>query len=141
MERNIFSGQKSTFCLLQQITLENDKKYFIFGIKFNDIFIPEQGQLQIKDNLAKLETKVFENISYNVFIYEKTYLFISKEPLCKLFESMFKFIINYKKLIFCRNIDDFESLKDINKVKKFNDLNKENVNINILFIKNLIFIK
>ena len=40
LERNFFSNYNSTFCLLQQIAIDNDQKYFIFGIKFDDIFIP-----------------------------------------------------------------------------------------------------
>ena len=110
-ERNIFSKQLSTFCLLQQITLDNDKKYFIFGIKFNDIYIPE----------------IQENRTKRIFIYEKTYLFISNDPLCKLFMLIFQFILKYKKLNFFKHFQEYKSLLDTNKIKKFNELNQENV--------------
>ena len=60
---------------------------------------------------------------------EKTYLFISNEPLCKLFENIFKFILNYKKLMFFQNIMDYNSLLNIENIKKFNELNKENVSL------------
>ena len=46
----------------------------------------------------------------NVFIYEKTYVFISVEPLCKLFEKIFTFIENYKKLNFYQQLEEYSSL-------------------------------
>lgn len=117
LEKNLFSDFNSTFCLLQQITIDNDQKYFIFGIKFDDIYIPI------------LEDEDKENIYGNikVFIYEKTYLFISNEPLCKLFEKIFYFIISYKKMNFCNNLVDFNSLRNKDILSKFNNINQENV--------------
>ena len=117
LEKNLFSDFNSTFCLLQQITIDNDQKYFIFGIKFDDIYIPI------------LEDEDKENIYGNikVFIYEKTYLLISNEPLCKLFEKIFYFIISYKKMNFCNNLVDFNSLRNKDILSKFNNINQENV--------------
>ena len=117
LEKNLFSDFNSTFCLLQQITIDNDQKYFIYGIKFDDIYIPI------------LEDEDKENIYGNikVFIYEKTYLFISNEPLCKLFEKIFYFIISYKKMNFCNNLVDFNSLRNKDILSKFNNINQENV--------------
>ena len=112
--KNIFSNYNSTFCLLQQINLESNEKYFIFGVKFDDIFIPDN--IEIKDNKVKF------------FIIEKTYLFISNEPMFKLFENIVNFILVHKKVIF-QNIIEFNSLLDKKIVSKFNDLNKENVRI------------
>jgi hypothetical protein len=114
LERNLFSNFNSTFCLLQQITIDNDQKYFIFGIKFDDIYIPIPEEENLEENIK-------------VFIYEKTYLFISNEPLCKLFEKIFYFIIHYKKLIFCNNLLDYNSLTNHETVSKFNSLNEESV--------------
>jgi hypothetical protein len=112
--KNIFSNYNSTFCLLQQINLESNEKYFIFGVKFDDIFIPDN--IEIKDNKVKF------------FIIEKTYLFISNEPMFKLFENIVNFILVHKKVIF-QNIIEFSSLLDKKIVTKFNELNKENVRI------------
>ena len=112
--RNIFSNYNSTFCLLQQINLESNEKYFIFGVKFDDIFIPDN--IEIKDNKVKF------------FIIEKTYLFISNELMFKLFENIVNFILVHKKVIF-QNIIEFNSLLDKKIVSEFNDLNKENVRI------------
>ena len=112
--KNIFSNYNSTFCLLQQINLESNEKYFIFGVKFDDIFIPDN--IEIKDNKVKF------------FIIEKTYLFISNEPMFKLFENIVNFILVQKKVIF-QNIIEFNSLLDKKIVSEFNDLNKENVRI------------
>jgi len=110
--KNIFSNYNSTFCLLQQINLESNEKYFIFGVKFDDIFIPDN--IEIKDNKVKF------------FIIEKTYLFISNEPMFKLFENIVSFILVHKKVIF-QNIIEFKSLLDKKIVSEFNELNKENV--------------
>ena len=112
--KNIFSNYNSTFCLLQQINLESNEKYFIFGVKFDDIFIPDN--IEIKDNKVKF------------FIIEKTYLFISNEPMFKLFENIVNFILVHKKVIF-QNIIEFNSLLDKKIVSQFNELNKENVRI------------
>ena len=38
-ERNFFANINSSFCLVQQITPEDEKKYFIFGVKFDDLYI------------------------------------------------------------------------------------------------------
>ena len=118
--KNIYSDFNSTFCLLQQIAVDQNEKYFIFGIKFDDIFIPD---IQISKNKIK------------IFIIEKTYLFISSELLCKLFENIFRFIIVYKKLIFSQYIIDYSSIKNKEKIQKFNELNKENVRSAYLFLK------
>ena len=117
--KNLFSNYNSTFCLLQQINLDSDEKYFIFGIKFDDIFIP--GNIEIKDNKVKF------------FIIEKTYLFISNEPMFKLFENIANFILVNKKVVF-QKIIEFKSLLDKKIVDEFNELNKENVRI--IFIIN-----
>ena len=112
--KNLFSNYNSTFCLLQQINLDSDEKYFIFGIKFDDIFIP--GNIEIKDNKVKF------------FIIEKTYLFTSNEPMFKLFENIANFILVNKKVVF-QKIIEFKSLLDKKIVDEFNELNKENVRI------------
>ena len=117
--KNIFSNYNSTFCLLQQINLDSDEKYFIYGIKFNDVFIPDN--VEVKDNKVKF------------FIIEKTYLFISNEPMFKLFENVVNFILVYKKVIF-QKIIEFKSLLDKKIDSEFNELNKENVSSNLLLI-------
>ena len=65
--------------------------------------------------------------SKNIFVYEKTYLFISTEPLCKLFEKIFNFILNYKKLSFYQNLEDYNSLLEQNKLDAFHTKNNEKV--------------
>jgi len=111
--KNLFTNYNSTFCLLQQINLDSDEKYFIFGIKFDDIFIPDNAE--VKDN---------KKVKF--FTIEKTYLFISNEPMFKLFENIVNYILVYKKVIFQKLIE-FKSLLDKKTVSEFNILNKENV--------------
>jgi len=117
LERNIFSNYNSTFCLLQQISEDNALQYFIFGIKFDDIYIP----LPDEENQNKI---IF-------FIYEKTYLFISNETLCSLFKNIFQFILSYKKLNFYQTLPDFDCLLDNELISKFNKKNEENVRNNL----------
>ena len=117
--KNLFTNFNSTLCLLQQINLDSDEKYFIFGIKFDDIFIPDNAE--IKDN---------KKVKF--FIIEKTYLFISNEPMFKLFENIVNYILVYKKVIFQKLIE-FNSLLDKKNVSEFNDLNKENVRKKIFY--------
>ena len=112
--KNIYSDFNSTFCLLQQITLDKNEKYFIFGIKFDDIFIPENQKI---------------NQKIKIFLIEKTFIFISSKPLCKLFENLFMFILSYKKLVFFQTIMNYTKLKTIENIKKFNELNAENVRL------------
>ena len=121
--KNLFSNYNSTFCLLQQINLDSYEKYFIYGIKFNDIFIPDN--VEFKDNNVKF------------FVIDKTYLFISNEPMFKLFENVVNFILVYKKVIF-QKIIEFNSLLDKKVVSEFNELNKENVS-SYLFIINFVY--
>ena len=102
---------------MQQISIDNVQKYFIFGIKFDDIYIP----------LQEFEDK--NNFKTKIFIYEKIYLFISNEPLYKLFLKLFNFILNYKKLNFCKNLVDFNSLTNNEIISRFNNMNQESVSI------------
>ena len=111
LEPNIFADKLSTFSLLTQISIDDNKKYFIFGIKFKDVYVPNK---QI--NEAK-----------NIFIYEKTYLFIATQPLCSFFEKIFNLVLKHKKLIFFQNLPDYSNLCDINAINKYNELNSENV--------------
>ena len=117
--KNLFTNFNSTLCLLQQINLDSDERYFIFGIKFDDIFIPDNAE--IKDN---------KKVKF--FIIEKTYLFISNEPMFKLFENIVNYILVYKKVIFQKLIE-FNSLLDKKTVSEFNVLNKENVRKKIFY--------
>jgi hypothetical protein len=101
---------------LQQISADNTQQYFIFGIKFDDIYIPLPEDNNI-NNINK----------FKIFIYEKTYLFISNETLCKFFLNIFQFIINYKKLNFLKYLPDFDSLLDNEIISNFNKKNEESV--------------
>ena len=99
--------------MLQQISEDNPQQYFIFGIKFDDIYIPLPDE--------EIENKTI------FFIYEKTYLFISNEALCSLFKKIFQFILNYKKLIFYQNLPDYDCLLDNELIANFVKKNDESV--------------
>jgi hypothetical protein len=107
LENNFFSKSKLSFCLVQQVTPDDIQKYFIFGIKFDDFYIT---------NAKK---------GKNIFVYEKTYLFIAYEPLCLLFENIFQYILNIKKLNFFNNLDCYESLENRENLLNFEKENDE----------------
>ena len=125
LENNIFNNSNNTFCLLQQMNIDKDEKFFIFGIKFDDIFIPA------------IKNRESEKLKIKNFVYEKTYLFISYEPLCKLFEAIFHFILNTKKINFWKYIPDFDTLKEKNNITNFNKYNNEE-NVRIIILKIII---
>ena len=105
---------------MQQISADNTQQYFIFGIKFDDIYIPLPEDNNI-NNINK----------FMIFIYEKTYLFISNETLCKFFLNIFQFIMNYKKLNFYQNLPEYEFLMNNEIISKFNQKNEESVRNNL----------
>jgi hypothetical protein len=99
LEKNFFSKPKSTFCLVQQISPEDIQKYFIIGIKFDDFYITP---VKIWSNdMNKRKNYI------NVFTYEKTYLFICQQPLCKLFDTILQAMLNIKKLNLLQNMSNF----------------------------------
>jgi hypothetical protein len=118
LERNYFSKYNSSFCLVQQITPDSIMKYFIFGIRFDDIYIVNS-----------------ESRGKNIFIYEKTYLIISYEPLCSLFEKIFNSILAVKKLNFQKNIEDYYSLDDLSRISQFDRENIELVSILVIILE------
>jgi hypothetical protein len=114
LELNLFSKSKLSFCLLQQITTEDIEKYFIFGIKFDDFYIKNSKVDQAK----------------YIFIYEKTFLFISNNPLCSLFEIIFQHILNIKKLNLYKNLCIYDLINVKECKTNFERENEERVKIN-----------
>jgi hypothetical protein len=52
------------------------------------------------------------------------------EPLCKLFEQIITFILNYKKLNFYQQLEEYSSLLNSIRVENFSMKNSEHVNYN-----------
>ncbi len=63
----------------------------------------------------------------NVFVYEKTCLFISSQPLFKLFEGILQTILNVKKMNFLQNLSNFSNCFIPNVKNQFLSENRENV--------------
>lgn len=124
LEKNFFSKPKSHFCLVQQISPEDIQKYFIFGIKFDDFYVT---QMKVKKSDNECNEKIDKRNYVNIFAYEKTYLFISYEPTCKLFEEIFQAILNVKKLNYLLNMSEFSSVFVRSKYKQFMEENSEKV--------------
>jgi hypothetical protein len=124
LEKNYFSKPKSYFCLVQQVSPEDIQKYFIFGIKFEDFYVTP---LKVSKN-NDMDDRPYNKNYVNIFSYEKTYLFISYEPLCKLFDQIIQTILNVKKLNYLHNMTDFSCIFIKNKYKQFIDENNEKVN-------------
>jgi hypothetical protein len=123
LEHNFYSKPKSYFCLVQQISPEDIQKYFIFGIKFQDFVVTPINTKKGYDDEVKSDFKINKNNYVNIFKYEKTYLFISYEPLYQLFQKIFENIFQIKKLNFLHNMSEFSCIfiKDC-----FLHFNKEN---------------
>ena len=155
LERNFFSKPKSYFCLVQQISPEDIQKYFIFGIRFEDFYVvPCSGlrnQSRSNSHIVDKSERNYKKSSSNscslsiindtellslkktnyvkIFTYEKTYLFISTEPVCELFEQILQSILNIKKLNFLNNFSDFSSIFVSKLREHFTTENSEKVNL------------
>jgi hypothetical protein len=81
------------------VSPEDIQKYFIIGIKFDDFYITP---VKIwNENMNERKNYI------NVFTYEKTFLFICQQPLCKLFDTSLQALINIKKLNLLQNMSNF----------------------------------
>jgi hypothetical protein len=118
LEKNFFSKPKSFFCLVQQVSPEDIQKYFVFGMKFEDFYVTPCKTKAHKDDKKNY---------VNVFTYEKTYLFISFKPMLKLFQTIFKSILNVKKINFLNNMSDFSCIFVKSKWGQFIEENSEKV--------------
>lgn len=85
-------------------------------MKFDDFFITPI--------LSKINSEDKQNY-VNVFVYEKTYLFISHKPLCRLFHVVLQNLINVKKINFLHNMSDFSSIFIKSKYNEFLQENSE----------------
>lgn len=72
----------------------------------------------------------------NIFIYEKTYLFISLDPVCNLIEKIFGVLLGVKKMNFLFNMTDFASVFIKENYQNFIEENNERVQFFLFFIKN-----
>jgi hypothetical protein len=74
----------------------------------------------------------------NVFIYEKTYLFISLDPVCNLIEKIFGVLLRVKKMNFLFKMTDFASVFIKEYYQNFIEENNEKVKkliFKFLFLK------
>lgn len=60
-----------------------------------------------------------------IFVYEKTYLFITDSPICILLDKLFNCILQIKKLNFLRYLNHFDCLLDDNNINSFEMENNE----------------
>lgn len=114
LENNFFSKPISTFAFMKP-SLDKAPDKYIYGIKFNDIFI------------FKPKKNVKEN-TINVFKYEKCYLFISNEPYFQTLEVMCNAFLNAKKLNYLNNLTSFICFFEQGKLDNFHQFNNENNN-------------
>jgi hypothetical protein len=123
LERNFFSKPSSTFCLVQQVSPEDIQKYFIIGIKFDDFYITP---VKIFDESMNKRKNYI-----NIFTYEKTYLFICQQPLCKLFDTTLQAMLGIKKLNLLQNMSNFGFCFIPENKKEFETENNEKVGIQL----------
>jgi hypothetical protein len=121
LENNFFKKPTSSFCLVQQVSPDDVLKYYIFGIKFDDFYVTPVYGLKHENDIDRKKNYV------NVFKYEKTCLFISSQPLFKLFEGILQTILNVKKINFLQNLSTFSYCFIPENKNKFLAENRENV--------------
>ena len=108
LERNFYRKPLSTFCLVQQVSPEDIRKYFILGIRIEDFYIkPIHHSNNSSNNSNNNKLNNYSKNKISLFTYEKIYLFISEFPVYNLLEMIFKSIIHIKKLNFLNNLNDF----------------------------------
>ena len=113
LESNIYSSPIETFTFFKTSENVKDSKY-IYGMKFKDIYIIKQEK------------------SIILYIYEKTYLFISdKSQLLQLFENSCLKILYEKKLNFLNKISQYTNIFEKNKFNSFLYFNEEKYNKDI----------
>ncbi len=103
LENNFFRKPTSSFCLVQQVSPDDTTKYYIFGIKFEDFYVTPVHGYKYGNEIDKKKNYV------NVFVYEKTCLFISSQPYFKLFEGILQTILNVKKMNFLQKLSTFSN--------------------------------
>ena len=142
LQKNLYTKPNSEFCLVQQINPEEINRYFIYGIKFEDVHLElydDSNEVKVKENNGKKSSnKSTKKIV--AYIYEKTYLIISFNSYCKLFEEIFHCFLSSKKLNLLELISnlDLSSNHNLNNTKTniqaistFINNNKESINNNI----------
>ena len=116
IEKNFFLFPLTTFAFIKTSNNKYSNKY-LFCIKFLDFYIFK------------------ENKNFNVFIYEKIYLFISNEILFHYLEILGLWFMKIKKINYLNNISNYFSLfneKNLNDFIYGNDEKNNKDIINLL---------
>ena len=97
---------------------------YIYGMKFNDVFMFNPSL----NNNKKCED---ENKNIYIYVYEKTYLFMSSKSSLQLFENACLKILYEKKLNYLNKLSVYRNLFDKNKFNSYLYFNEEKYNKDI----------
>ena len=126
LELNLYSSPIETFSFIKNSNNNIDNQY-IYGMKFNDIYIFN----------SKLNTKNNNNVDnidkdkIYIYIYEKTFLFVSSNSSLQLFENACLKILYEKKLNYLNKLSIYKNLFDKNKFNSYLYFNEEKYNKDI----------
>ena len=122
LESNIYSKPIETFSFIKSYDNKINNKY-IYGMKFNDIYI-FNPKLNNKSNESN-NSKIY------IYLYEKTFLFISSNSYLQLFENACLKILYEKKLNYLNKLSLYRNLFDKNKFNSYLYFNEEKYNKDI----------
>ena len=130
LESNLYAAPIETFSFIKTSENNLNNKY-IYGMKFNDIYI-FNPVLNNKDKINDDDNNK-NNVKNSIFIYvyEKTFLFISSNSSLQLFENACLKILYEKKLNYLNKLSVYKNLFDKNKFNSYLYFNEEKYNKDI----------
>ena len=126
LESNLYSAPIETFSFIKAEENQINNKY-IYGMKFNDIYIfnPTINNNENNNNNNSLKKVIY------IYVYEKTFLFISSNSSLQLFENACLKILYEKKLNYLNKLSVYKNLFDKNKFNSYLYFNEEKYNKDI----------
>ena len=125
LESNLYSSPIETFSFIKTSNNNIDSQY-IYGMKFNDIYI-----FNPKFNTNNGNNDDITKNKIYIYIYEKTFLFVSSNSSLQLFENACLKILYEKKLNYLNKLTIYKNLFDKNKFNSYLYFNEEKYNKDI----------
>ena len=132
LESNLYSTPIETFSFIKSSNNKINNQY-IYGMKFKDIYI-FNSVFENKNN----NSDDFNKQKIFIYVYEKTFLFISSNSSLQLFENACLKILYEKKLNYLNKLSMYKNLFDKNKFYSYLYFNEEKYNKDIaLFLEQM----
>ena len=133
LETNLYSSPIESFSFIKTSNDQINVQY-IYGMKFNDVYMFNPSL----NNNNKCES---EKKSLYIYVYEKTYLFISSQSSLQLFENACLKILYEKKLNYLNKLSVYKNFFDKNKFNSYLYFNEEKYNKDIsIFLEQMYLI-